>query len=416
MSYAVPPVPPGVADAPEAQATYLLEDGFTTAPDDALLGKLRQGRPLRVKFGVDPTAPAVTWGWSVPLRRLRRFQELGHTAVLVIGDFTAQVGDPSGRSATRVRLTDEQVNRYVDSCMASLLEILSPDNLEVRRNSEWPGSLGMAGIIELAAQATVAQLLERDDFSKRFGAHEPISLIELMYPLLQGQDSVVIRADIELGGTDQYFNFMLARVLQQRAQQQPQAHVCAPLLVGTDGRKKMSQSLGNYIGIAEDPKEIFGKVMSIPDEITPDYVRLALDLRPEEKDAMIESLQGVQLKRCLARQMVTIFYDEDAAYAAEGEFDRVFVRRDLPSEMRHHATAEHYVPRILVDLGFASSLGDARRGIKGGGVRVDGRAIADEHANLDEGTWVLQHGRRRFARVTVSPAPSNAADLARQDQ
>jgi tyrosyl-tRNA synthetase len=402
MPYAVPPVPPGAADDPEVQAAYLLEDGFTTAPDGALLEKLRQGRPLRVKFGVDPTAPAVTWGWSVPLRRLRRFQELGHTAVLVIGDFTAQVGDPSGRSATRIRLTDEQVNQYVESCMTSLLEILSQENLSVRRNSEWLSRLGMTGVLELTTQATVAQLLERDDFSKRFSAHEPISLIELMYPLLQGQDSVAVRADIELGGTDQYFNFMLARILQQRAQQQPQALVCGPLLVGTDGSKKMSQSLGNYIGVAEDPKEIFGKVMSIPDSAMPDYVRLGLDLSPDKKATMLEEFQGVKLKRLLAREMITMFHGENAAHVAEAEFDRVFVRRDMPSEMRHHATSEHYVPRILLDLGFASSLSDARRGIKGGGVRVDGKTITDEHTDLDEGTWVLQHGRRRFARVTIS--------------
>jgi tyrosyl-tRNA synthetase len=405
MAYHVPSVPPGVADDPAAQAAYLLEDGFSAAPDDALVDKLRRGTPLRVKFGVDPTAPAVTWGWSVPLRRLRRFQELGHTAVLVIGDFTAQVGDPSGRSATRVRLSTEQVDAYVQSCMASLLEILSPSNLEVRRNSEWLGSLGMSGALELMAQATVAQLLERDDFSKRFCAHEPISLIEFMYPLLQGQDSVAIEADVELGGTDQYFNCMLARTLQQRAGQQPQALVCAPLLVGTDGTKKMSQSLGNYIGVAEDPKEIFGKVMSIPDEAMPGYVRLALDLPPGDKDVMLAEFSGVVLKRRLAREMIAMFHGAEAAAGAEAEFDRVFVRRDVPSEMAHHTTAESYVPRILVDLGFASSLSDARRGIKGGGVRVDGAAVAEEHATLSAGTWVVQLGRRRFARVTVTPTP-----------
>ncbi len=221
MVYRAPSAPAGVADDPEVQAAYLLEDGFSAAPEDALVDKLRRREPLRVKFGVDPTAPAVTWGWSVPLRRLRRFQELGHTAVLVIGDFTAQVGDPSGRSATRVRLSAEQVHAYVQSCMASLLEILSPDNLEVRRNSEWLDSLGMSGALELTAQATVAQLLERNDFSNRFAANQPISLIEFIYPLLQGQDSVAVDADVELGGTDQYFNCMLARTLQQRAGQRP---------------------------------------------------------------------------------------------------------------------------------------------------------------------------------------------------
>lgn len=289
--------------------------------------------------------------------------------------------------------------------MAGLLEILSPNNLEVRRNSEWLNSLGMAGALELTAQATVAQLLERDDFSKRFGAHEPISLIEFIYPLLQGQDSVAVKADVELGGTDQYFNCVLARTLQQRVSQQPQALVCVPLLVGVDGKKKMSQSVGNYMGVAEDPREIFGKVMSIPDEAMPEYVRLAWDLRPGDKDAMLAESRGVVLKWRLAREMIAIFYGAEAAADAEAEFDRVFVRRDVPSEMEHHTIAENYVPRILVDLGFASSLSDARRGIKGGGVRVDGQAVAEEHATLGEGTWVLQRGRRRFARVTVTPTP-----------
>lgn len=402
MAYQVPPVPAGVADDPEAQAAYLLEDGFTTAPEDALVEKLRRGKPLRVKFGVDPTASAVTWGWSVPLRRLRRFQELGHTAVLVIGDFTAQVGDPSGRSATRVRLTAEQVEAHVQSCMASLLEILSPDNLEVRPNSEWLGRMDMTSMLELAAQATVAQLLDRDDFSKRFAAHEPISVIELLYPLLQGQDSVEVEADVELGGTDQYFNFMLARTLQQRAGQDPQALVCAPLLVGTDGTKKMSQSVGNFVGVAEAPKEIFGKVMSIPDEAMPQFAHLALDLRPAEKEKLLAEPSPVALKRRLAREMVAMFHGETAGGEAEAEFDRVFVRRDVPSDMPEHSTSETYVPRILVDLGFASSLSDGRRGIKEGGVRVDGEALTDEHAALPEGTWVLQRGRRRFARVTVT--------------
>ncbi|MBW0010601.1 MAG: tyrosine--tRNA ligase, partial [Pseudonocardiales bacterium] len=225
------------------------------------------------------------------------------------------------------------------------------------------------------------------------------------YPLLQGQDSVAVNADVELGGTDQYFNCMLARTLQQRAGQQPQAVVCAPLLVGVDGKKKMSQSIGNYIGVAEDPREVFGKVMSLPDDAMPAYVRLALDLWPSDKDAMLAESGGVVLKRRLAREMINMFHGAEAAADAEAEFDRVFVRRDVPSEMEHHTTPENYVPRILVALGFASSLSDARRGIKGGGVRVDGEAVADEHATLGKGTWVLQLGRRRFARVTVTRSP-----------
>lgn len=402
MSYRAPKPPADVLRDATSQAAYLLEDGFTSAPDGEFVGKLRQRGRLRVKFGVDPTAPAVTWGWSVPLRRLRRFQELGHTAVLVIGDFTAQVGDPSARSATRPRLTAGEVDRYVEACMAALLEILSPDNLEVRRNSEWLAGMDMSAVLELTSQYTVAQLLERDDFANRFAAHQPISLIEFMYPLLQGRDSVAVEADVELGGTDQYFNFMVARTLQARAGQEPQALVCAPLLVGTDGRKKMSQSVGNYIAVGEEPKEIFGKVMSIPDEAMPEYVRLALDLRPAEKDAMLERDRGMALKRRLGREMVAMFHGPEAATQAEAEFDRVFVRRGQPSDMAEHTLAETYLPRILVGLGFAASASEARRGIKGGGVRVDGTAVADEHATLEPGTYVVQLGRRRFARVTVA--------------
>lgn len=401
MTYRVPAPPTGVHDDPAAQAAYLLEDGFAETPDGALAARLRERGGLRVKFGVDPTAPAVTWGWSVPLRRLRRFQELGHTAVLVIGDFTAQVGDPSGRSATRVRLTHDQVESYVQSCMTSLLEILSPERLEIRRNSEWLGTMDMAAVMALTSQATVAQLLERDDFSKRFAARQPISLIEFMYPLMQAHDSVEVRADVELGGTDQYFNLVLGRALQEKAGQAPQVCVTAPLLVGTDGQRKMSQSWGNYIGVAEPPAEVFGKVMSIPDEAMADYVRLATDMRPDAQQALLGELTGVQLKRRLAREMVAMFHGPDGGIDAEAAFDRVFVRRDVPEDVEETSTTERYLPKILVDLGWATSLSAARRDIKGGGVRVEGTPVTDEHTNLDPGTHLVQRGRRKFHRVTV---------------
>ncbi len=404
MTYAVPAVPDSARLSPEAQVAYLSEDGFVISPPGLLEDRLRTTPKLRVKFGVDPTAPAVTWGWSVPLRRLRRFQELGHTAVLVIGDFTAQVGDPSGRSATRKRLTSDEVDQYVNSCMASLLEILSPDNLEVRRNSEWLGAMSMADILALTSQATVAQLLERDDFEKRFHAHEPISVIEFMYPLLQSYDSVAVRADIELGGTDQYFNFMLARTIQQRNDQAPQALICAPLLVGTDGKKKMSQSVGNYIGVAEPANEIFGKVLSIPDEAMTDYLTLGTDLRPAEKTALLTELRAMTLKRRIAREMITMFHGAEAAEAAEAEFNRVHVRRDMPEEIPDFKTDEHYLAKVLVVSGLATSLNDARRSIKGGGVKVDGQAIGDEHATLDDGVFVVQIGRRRFVRAHITTA------------
>jgi tyrosyl-tRNA synthetase len=401
MRYRVPPVPPEATTSPEAEAAYLLEDGFVDTPAGGLADKLRRRGRLRIKYGVDPTAPSVTWGWGVCLRRLRRFQELGHTAVLVIGDFTARIGDPSGRTATRRQLDADEVERYVQGCLASLRAILGPDNLEVRRNSEWLEPMDMADVLRLTSQFTVAQMLERDDFRQRYEATQPIAISELLYPMLQGYDSVAITADVELGGTDQFFNLLVGRDLQQAAGQEPQVALCAPLLVGTDGQRKMSQSYGNYIAVDHPPAEIFGKVMSIPDDAMDQYVALGTDLRPDETERLTAELGGVRLKRRLAREMVAMFHGPEAAEAAEAEFDRVFVRHDAPSELEESVTSERYVPRILVDLGWATSLSDARRRIKGGGVKVDGQTLDDEHANLDPGTYVLQSGRRRFRRVTV---------------
>jgi tyrosyl-tRNA synthetase len=401
MRYRVPPVPSGATTSPEAEAAYLLEDGFVDTPAGGLAEALRRRGRLRVKYGVDPTAPSVTWGWGVCLRRLRRFQELGHTAVLVIGDFTARIGDPSGRTATRRQLSAEEVERYVQGCLASLQAILGPDNLEVRRNSEWLEPMDMADVLRLTSQFTVAQMLERDDFRQRYEATQPIAISELLYPMLQGYDSVAISADVELGGTDQYFNLLVGRDLQQNAGQEPQVALCAPLLVGTDGQRKMSQSYGNYVAVDHPPAEIFGKAMSIPDEAMEQYVVLGTDLRPEEKERLDAELGGVRLKRRLAREMVAMFHGPEAADAAEAEFDRVFVRHDAPSELEETVTSDRYVPRVLVDLGWATSLSDARRRIKGAGVKVDGHTLDDEHANLEPGTYVLQSGRRRFRRVTV---------------
>jgi tyrosyl-tRNA synthetase len=400
MRYRLPPVPPEASASPEAEAAYLLEDGFVDTPAGGLAEALRRGR-LRVKFGVDPTAPSVTWGWSVCLRRLRRFQELGHTAVLVIGDFTARIGDPSGRSATRRQLSADEVERYVQGCLASLRAILGEEHLEVRRNSEWLEPMDMADILRLTSQFTVAQMLERDDFGQRYQAGRPIAVSELLYPMLQGYDSVAVHADVELGGTDQYFNLLVGRDLQQRVGQEPQVALTAPLLVGTDGERKMSQSYGNYVAVDDPPAEIFGKVMSIPDRAMVQYLELGTDLRPEEKQRLAAELDGVRLKRRLAREMVAMFHGQEAAEQAEAEFDRVHVRHEAPAEMEESATSERYVPRILVDLGWASSLSDGRRRIKGAGVKVDGRTLADEHAQLEPGTYVLQSGRRRFHRVTV---------------
>jgi tyrosyl-tRNA synthetase len=319
----------------------------------------------------------------------------------VIGDFTAQIGDPSGKSATRRRLSKAEVEGYIENCIAALQGVLSPENLEIRRNSEWLGEMDISHVLELTSQVTVAQILERADFSNRYEQRQPISLMEFMYPLLQGHDSVAVEADVELGGVDQQFNFVLARTLQQRAGQDAQACVCAPLLVGLDGERKMSQSYGNYIGIAEPPKEIFGKTMSIPDSAMPDYVRLGLDCSPAEKEEMLATLSGVALKRDLARRMVSMFHAQAAAADAEKAFDRQFKDHKPPEVIEETVTQERYLPKILADLGWARSLNEARRAIAGKGIRLNGDTVEDEHIERAPGTYLIQFGKRRFYNVTV---------------
>ena len=264
------------------QLAFLLRHTDQVVPGDDLTRKLEQGRPLRVKLGLDPTAPAVTLGWAVVLRKLRHFQEMGHTAVLIVGDFTGQVGDPSDRSETRRRLTAEEVNGYAENVLGQFRRILLPENLEIRRNSEWLGTLDMAGLLELTSAATVAQMLERSDFAKRYDDGNPISVMEFLYPLLQGYDSVAVRSDVELGGSDQLWNLMMGRTVQERYGMEPQVAMTMPLLVGTDGVKKMSQSIGNYIGVEDSPDQMFGKTMSIPDTAMVEWFRLAADLDPAE--------------------------------------------------------------------------------------------------------------------------------------
>src|ERR687892_911895 len=262
----------------ESQLARLVRHTEHVVPAEDLAERLKAGRPLRVKLGVDPTARDVTLGWAVPLRKLRQFQDEGHTAVLIVGDFTARIGDPSGKSATRPQLSKEQVKTYAQAVFDQLFDILSKDNLEIRYNSEWLEPLGLAGVLKLTSHYTVAQMLERDDFSKRFQGKEPISIIEFMYPLLQAYDSVAVQADVELGGTDQLFNLIVGRDMQRAFEQPPQIALTMPLLVGTDGVQKMSQSLGNYISIREEPDEMFGKLMSVPDALLGQYARLAGDL------------------------------------------------------------------------------------------------------------------------------------------
>jgi tyrosyl-tRNA synthetase len=349
----------------------------------------------------------VTLGHAVVLTTLRAFQDAGHQAVLIVGDYTARVGDPSGRSKARPMLTPEEIDHNVSVQLAEYGLVLDLERAEVRRNSEWLEPLGTAGLLELAARTTVARLLERDDFAKRLAAHEPISLQELLYPLLQGYDSVAIRADVELGGTDQRFNLLMGRDLQESFGQQPQIICTLPLLVGTDGVHKMSKSLGNFVGLRDAPDLMYGRVMSLNDEAMPDWFRLASGLPADRTAELLAELAAgalapVEAKRLLARTVVGRFHDEAAGHAAEEEFLRVHRRRELPTEIAEAALPADdpvYLPGLLVSaLGIASN-SEARRLIEGGGVRLEGEAVSGlelPRAAL-EGR-VMQVGRRRFVR------------------
>ncbi len=377
-------------------------------PRDDLIKKLGLGRPLRVKLGLDPTAPAVTLGWAVVLRKLRQFQDLGHTAVLIVGDFTAQVGDPSAKDSTRNRLTAEEVNGYADSVLGQFKSILSEDNLEIRRNSEWLGALDMEGLLELTSSTTVAQMLERADFAKRYESGSPISVMEFLYPLLQGYDSVAVEADIELGGSDQLWNLMMGRIVQDRYGQETQVALTVPLLVGTDGVHKMSQSLGNYIGIEDEPGDMFGKTMSIPDEAMGQWLRLAADLDPGEAETLENALNAGELhpnqaKRRLAREIVDLYHGAGAGNRAEAEFDSIFKHGGMPDEVPDFALSGAgpiNLPAVLRDA-FGISGAEARRLIDQGAVTIDREPIATYETSKEQLVGkVLRAGKRRFVRLT----------------
>lgn len=377
-------------------------------PREELAAKLELDRPLRVKLGLDPTAPAVTLGWAVVLRKLRQFQEMGHTAVLIVGDFTAQVGDPSDRDAQRRRLTIDEVNEYAENVLSQFERVLLSDNLEIRRNSEWLAGFDMYEMLELTSSATVAQMLERSDFAKRFDTGVPISVMEFLYPLLQGYDSVAVDADIELGGSDQLWNLMMGRVVQDRYGQDPQVALTMPLLVGTDGTQKMSQSVGNYIGVEDQPSEMFGKTMSIPDEAMGEWFRLAADY-DEEAAAKIEAglesgeVHPNEAKRHLARSVVTLYWGEEAAAEAERAFDQVFKQGGTPDALEefHLPTGDAISLPGLIRDAFDVSGNEARRLISQGAVRVDDEVVSDQEMDRHNlAGKVLRVGKRRFVQLT----------------
>jgi tyrosyl-tRNA synthetase len=369
----------------------------------------RTGKPLRVKLGADPTAPDIHLGHTVVLRKLRAFQELGHTVIFLIGDFTGLIGDPSGKSSTRPQLTRAEIEANAETYKQQIYKLLDPAKTELRFNSEWMDKFSAEDFVRLAAHVTVKQILERDDFEQRLEKNQPLALHEVLYPLVMAYDSVALAADVELGGTDQKFNLLMGRNLQREYEQEPQVCVVMPLLEGTDGVQKMSKSLGNYIGINEPPNEIFGKVMSISDELMWRYYELSTDLTSAEIDALRAAAEhGARNPRAikveLAKRIVADFHTAADAAAAEDEFNRIFKRKEAPDEVAERTlTASAYkLPRFLVETDLAPSMAEARRLIEQGGVRVAGERrtrVDDEVALQKDQTLLVQVGKRRFLRV-----------------
>ena len=380
-------------------AAHLARNAVDVLPAGALEARLATGRPLRVKLGLDPTASDLHLGHTVVLQKLREFQDLGHTVVLIIGDFTARVGDPSGRSATRPVLTGEEIDAHARTYVEQAGKVLRTDErLEIRHNGEWL-DMGMEELFRLVRVPTVAQLLERDDFAKRMAANEPVSLLELLYPVLQGYDSVAIRADVELGGTDQTFNLLMGRALQTAYGQEPQVVLTVPLLPGTDGVQKMSKSVGNQIGITEPPDEMYGKTLSLPDAALGQWYDLLLGAEPPA------GVSPRDAKHALARALVERFHGPEAAAAAAAAFERVFVARELPEEIEEAevpANGAVHLPELIARL-FGGSRSEARRAITQGGVKLDGEPVdvLDVPAAELDGR-VLQVGKRRFRRLRVA--------------
>ncbi len=395
-------------------ADRIFANAVDIIPREELERRLESGAELRIKLGIDPTAPDIHLGFVVVLRKLREFQEVGHTAVLVIGDYTARVGDPSGRSKTRPILSPEEIEENTRTYLEQAYLIIDRDRAEVRFNSEWLAPLTMADIIGLTRATTVARILERDDFSKRYAAGDPITLTELLYPLMQAYDSVAVDADVELGGTDQLYNLLMGRQIMEYYGKEPQCVLTTPLLVGTDGTAKMSKSLGNYIGVTDEPREMFGKAMSIPDKLMPSYYSLLLD-----RD--LPEAPPVEQKRELARSLVRKFHEQAAVGPAEEHFNTVTSRGvpedvvEVPLSLKPDkglkpgpgllpSGSDIWIVSLITLAGFANTNGEARRFIRGGAVRLDGEVISDETLRLPEDELygkVLQVGKRRYARLVA---------------
>ena len=376
-------------------------------PEDLLAKKLERslaaGEPLVVKQGFDPTRPHLHLGYMVSIRKLRTFQELGHRVVFLIGDFTALVGDPSGRSETRPRLSEEEIQRNAATYREQIFKVLDPARTVLDRNSRWHKELKLAEFFTLASHYTVARMLERDDFAKRWKAQSPISILEFLYPLLQGYDSVALKADVELGGTDQKFNLLMGRTLMERYGLEPQVALIMPLLRGTDGERKMSQSFDNYIGITESPEDQYGKTMSIPDSLLEEWTTLVAAYPAEEVPGALARAKSkpYEAKRALATNLVTQFHGPEAATRAAEHFDRLFKQKETPAERPRFTHKPGKLTAVLKDIGFAKSASEARRLIEQGGVQLDGAKVSDPDLVLEAGTRTVRYGKLKFADVVI---------------
>ncbi len=391
----------------EEQLRVIKSGAMQLIPEADLKKKLDRGTPLNIKLGVDPTSPDLHIGHAVPLRKLRQFQDLGHQVTLIIGDGTALIGDPSGRNSTRPQLTPEQVDENARTYMDQAMKVLDPEKTTVAHNRDWIFDLDLAHLLELLSNFTVARILERDDFHNRYTNQTPISLHEFIYPVMQAYDSVMIKADVELGGNDQLFNLLAGRELMEKKGLEPQVCLTMPLLEGLDGVKKMSKSYKNYIGLTDTPEDMFGKVMSIPDELMPKYYRLATSLSVDEVDAIDAALASGEAdpnkaKRRLAREIIKIYHGEEAAAGAEEQFDRVFKQHDVPENIEtaqvdlseDEGKGGTYLPRVLAEAKLVSSNGEGRRMIDQSGVKIDGEAV-------EAGTYYIPAAKLEGATVQV---------------
>jgi len=395
---------------PEKQLEIIKRGTAEIIGEEQLLEKLKKGKKLVVKAGFDPTAPDLHLGHTVLLWKLRDFQELGHQVYFLIGDFTAMIGDPTGKSETRPPLTKEEVLKNAETYAKQVFKILDPEKTTVVFNSEWLGKMSATDLIKLTSKYTVARMLERDDFAKRFKEQRPIHIHEFIYPLLQGYDSVVLKADVELGGTDQKFNLLIGRHLQREHGQEEQTCIMMPILEGLDGVQKMSKSLGNYIGILEPPEEQFGKVMRISDELMWRYYKLVTRVPEEEIEKMKKAveegtLHPMEAKKRLAETIVRTFHGEEAAQKAREHFEKVFSKREIPENIPEPTITipenPIWLPKLLKEAGLVKSTSEGRRQIKGGGVRINGKKVTDDTLKIDvlKEELILQVGKRRFARI-----------------